>query len=51
MSRCDDAEGDFVAHFCEKCEDKTLGKYRPRIWSSNYRPFDEYGGECMEDWV
>ena len=51
MSRCDDAEGDFVAYFCEKCEDKTLGKYRPRTWSSNCRPFDEYGGECIEDWV
>ena len=51
MSRCNDAEGDFLAHFCEKCEDKTLGKYEPRVWSSNYRPFDEYGGECMEDWV
>jgi hypothetical protein len=34
-----------------KSENKTLGKYEPRIWSSNYRPFDEYGGECIDDWV
>jgi hypothetical protein len=48
MSRCDDAEGDFVAHFCKDCESKTLGKYEPRIWSSNYRPFDEYGGNVWK---
>ena len=51
MSRCDDAEGDFLAHFCEKCEDKTLGKYEPRVWSCGYKPFDQYGGECIDDWV
>ena len=51
MSRCDDAEGDFLAHFCKKCEDKTLGKYEPRVWSCGYKPFDQYGGECIDDWV
>ena len=41
MFRCDDAEGDFVAHVCEECEVEKLSKYKPEIWKEGY-VYNEY---------
>lgn len=35
--RCDDAQGDFVAYVCNKCEEEKLNKYNPEIWKEGYR--------------
>tara|TARA_R100001015_G_C4604976_1_gene159994 strand:- start:1095 stop:1307 length:213 start_codon:yes stop_codon:yes gene_type:complete len=46
MFRCDDAEGDFVAHVCEECEVEKLSKYKPEIWKEGY-VYKEYEHEYI----
>ena len=36
-SVCKDAQGDYVASFCDDCEDNKLSGYSPDIWKRGYR--------------
>tara|TARA_B100001287_G_scaffold275847_1_gene284697 strand:- start:3689 stop:3889 length:201 start_codon:yes stop_codon:yes gene_type:complete len=36
-SVCKDAQGDYVASFCDDCEDYRLSGYSPDIWKRGYR--------------
>ena len=40
MFRCDDYDGDFVAHVCDDCEVETLSKYNPDIWKKSYEEIE-----------
>jgi hypothetical protein len=46
--RCEDSRGNFVADFCQDCEESKLSGYNPDIWNGGYR-IEDYDDEEL-DW-
>jgi len=44
--RCDDSLGNFVAYFCDDCEESKLSGYNPDIWNGGYR-YEDYDDEGL----